>query len=269
MRWARVLGAMLVVGIVAAATAADPPPTITVFAAASTTEAITDLATAYATTHGIRVVVSVGGSGMLARQIEAGAPADCFLSADEAWMDHLARAQALQPQTRRDLLGNALVVIAPAGAPAPAIRVGESLADRFTGRLALADPATVPAGRYAVAALQALGWWEGVRERLAPAADVRAALRLVAIQACALGIVYASDARQEPRVQVVMTIPATAHPAIRYPVALTAHATPAAAGFLASLASPAARARFAAAGFTVLPATAAAAGATTTGSARP
>jgi molybdate transport system substrate-binding protein len=225
---------------------------ITVFAAASTAESMQAVAKAYEEAHHVGVVCSFASSATLAKQIEQGAPADLFLSADQQWMDHLAARQAIVPASRGDLLANALVLISSASKPvAVTVEKGFPIADAFTGRLAIGDPASVPAGIYAKEAFTALGWWPALEGRLAPAADVRAALKLVELGECDLGVVYATDARASATVAMVATVPAGLHAPIRYPVALTATAAPAAGAFLLYLREPAAQAVFIRAGFTI------------------
>ena len=223
---------------------------VAIFAAASTTDAVTAVATAYEAEHHVRIVTCFASSATLAKQIEQGAPADLFLSADTTWMDHLAKKNAIVPASRTDLLGNELVLIAPAAKPL-AVRAekGFDLAGTFTGRLAIGDPASVPAGIYAKESFTALGWWEALRSRLSPTADVRAALKLVELGEVDLGVVYATDAKANPRVTVVAVLPGGTHTPIRYPVALTVTARPAAAAFLAHLRGPQAREVYARAGF--------------------
>lgn len=163
-------------------------------------------------------------SSALARQIENGAPADLFISADERWMDDAAQHDAIVPATRRDLLGNALVLVAPADSRASvALDHGaESLLQALgkDGRLAIALPDSVPAGIYAKQSLTKFGWWSALEPRMAMSRDVRAALNFVALRQCPLGIVYRSDAVSEPRVRVVATFPADSHKPIVYPIAI-------------------------------------------------
>jgi molybdate transport system substrate-binding protein len=228
---------------------------ITVFAAASLAETMNRLAADYSKQSGRHVAVSLAASSVLARQIEASAGADLFICADGEWMDYLDKRGLLANGTRKDLLGNRLVLIAPAGAPAISVRPGFDLKGALkgalkNGRLAIADPATVPAGRYGREALTALRAWDGVP--LAPAENVRVALAYVARGEAPLGVVYETDARAEPKVRVAAVFPAGSHAPIRYPVALIRDAKPAAKGFLDYLSSPAARTVFTGAGFTVL-----------------
>ena len=224
---------------------------ITVFAAASLAETMNQIAADYRKQTGRQVAVSLAASSVLARQIEASAGADVFVSADEEWMDYLDRKALLAPGTRRNLLANRLVLIAPAGSPAIALTAGVLRGALKNGRLAIADPVTVPAGKYGREALTRIGAWNGLP--LAPAENVRIALAYVARGEAPLGIVYATDAQAEPRVRVSAVFPEGSHTPIRYPAALTRDAGPEARGFLDYLSSPAARAVFTAAGFTVLP----------------
>ncbi len=241
---------LLLLGLAPAATAAERGPVV--MAAASLQEALTAAADAWTAKGHARPLLSFAGSSALARQIVAGAPADLFLSADEPWMDAVAKAGLLRPGTRATLLGNRLVLVGPASGrlrltPAPGFPLARALGG---GRLALADPDAVPAGKYAKAALTALGVWRGVAGRLAPAENVRAALALVEHGAAPLGIVYATDARASKRVRVVGVFPASSHPPIRYPVALLkASRHPDAMGFRNFLASREGRAIFARYGF--------------------
>ena len=247
---ARAAALVALAGAVAAQTA-----DVTVFAAASLKNALDAIADDYARATGKRIAISYAASSALARQIEQGAPADLFISADLDWMDHLEREKLIRPETRRPLLGNRLVVIAPADRPHPLdLRPGAVAARVGNGRLALAAVATVPAGKYARQALQNLGLWSEVSERLAEAQNVRAALPFVARGEAPLGVVYETDARADPNVAIVARLPETSHPPIVYPAALTAGARGGAepARFLAALTSPAARAAFAREGFTPL-----------------
>jgi len=194
--------------------------------------------------------IAYGASSALARQADAGAPAQLFLSADLDWIDWLARRRHLAAPPVR-LLANDLVLIAPAASRvevriAPGFDLARALAG---GRLAVADPRAVPAGRYARAALESLGAWKGVQPRLAPAGDVRAALALVARGEAPLGIVYRTDALAEPRVKVVATFPEASHPPIVYGMALLDGAGPEARAFAEYAASPPARTVWARHGF--------------------
>jgi len=228
---------------------------VTVFAAASLTDALQEAGKAYQQKTGHTVVFSFAASSALARQIEVSPGADVFISADTDWMDYLDNKGLIDRATRKDLVGNSLVLIAPVQSS-----IGVKIAPHFDlasalggGRLAIADPAWVPAGKYGKAALAALGAWEGVAGHLAPAENVRVALAYVARGECPLGIVYGTDAAAEPRVRVVDTFPESSHPPIRYPAAATKGAKPLAREFLAFLAGPQSRAIFQKDGFTVLP----------------
>jgi molybdate transport system substrate-binding protein len=245
------LGVLAALCLPAVGLAAGKRTEITVFAAASLTEVVTELAALYSAAAGVTVRPSFAATSVLARQIEAGAAAEAFLSADAEWMDYLDERNLLEPGSRSRLLGNVLVLIAPAGRDV-SVRLdpGGSLpAALGGGRLAVADPDLVPAGRYARSALQSIGAWEAVRSQLVPAENVRVALAFVARGEAALGIVYATDARVEPRVAVIATFPATSHAPIVYPAALLRGASPAARDFFRYLHGPEARAVFAAAGF--------------------
>lgn len=227
---------------------------LTVFAAASLTDALRDVAALWQKAGHEPLHLSFAASSTLARQIEQGAPADLFASADERWMDDLARHGLIAAGTRRDLLGNALVLVMPADhARTVAIARGFDLAALLGrgGRLAVADPAHVPAGLYAAEALRRLGLWASVANRLAPAEDVRAALLLVERGEAPAGIVYATDAAVAPGVAVAGTFPADSHAPIRYPFALTRRGdTAQGRALLAFLESRAARAVFVRRGFT-------------------
>jgi molybdate transport system substrate-binding protein len=202
--------------------AAAPPPTpAVVLAAASLQESMNAAADAWQARGHPRPRISFAGSSALARQIESGAPGDLFISADEPWMDEVQGKGLLRPGTRVSFLRNALVLIAPRASTtrlriAPAMPLAAALG---TGRLAIADPAGVPAGIYAKQALTRLGVWAQVRGKLAPGESVRAALALVSRGIAPLGIVYATDARADPGVRVVGTFPAASHAPISYPVA--------------------------------------------------
>ncbi len=226
---------------------------LTVFAAASLTDSLKAVAEAYKTTSGVAVPLSFGASSTLARQIEQGAPADIFFSADTDWMDHLQKDGHIADGTRKNLLGNRLALIAAAdAAPSPKIAPRFDLAGALGDRkLALADPVSVPAGKYGKAALTALGVWGSVASKVVPAENVRVALEYVARGEAAYGIVYATDARIAPDVRLVGLFPENTHPAIIYPVALTGNASPAAKRLLMFLSSAQARAIFEKAGFTV------------------
>jgi molybdate transport system substrate-binding protein len=239
----------------APAVAAAAAPTI--FAAASLEPALDQMAH-----DGLlgspRPQLVYAASSALARQIENGAPADLFISADERWMDYAAKHAAIVPATRTDLLGNALVLIAPADARA-ALDFEHGAAPWLTalgrgGRLAIALPDSVPAGIYAKQALAKLGMWNALEPRMAMSRNVRAALNLVVLRQCPLGIAYRSDAVSEPRVRVVATFPATSHQPIVYPVAIvTGHDNATTRALFAALESAQAGTVFRHWGFTTLP----------------
>jgi molybdate transport system substrate-binding protein len=236
----------------ATARAAD----IIVFAAASLKNALDDVTTRYLNQTGKSVTVSYAGTSTLAHQIEQGAPADIFFSADEAWMDYVAARNLIRPDTRRTLLGNRIVLVVPKGSPATiAIGPGMDLAGFLgpDGHLAMANTDAVPAGKYGKATLQSLGVWDAVAPHVVQADSVRAALAFVARAEAAAGIVYATDAVAEPGVRVVGPFPDTTHPPIRYPLAITAASTnPDAQAFFAFMQSTAARPAYEKQGFTVL-----------------
>ena len=235
--------------------AAETPTPLTVFAAASLKESLDEAALAYRQQTGRDIRVSYAASSALARQIEQGAPADVFISADLDWMDYLQERKLVNTATRRNLLGNTLVLVAPAkGDTRPvSLKAGVNLLPRLgaKGRLALALTASVPAGKYAKASFISLGVWPSLAPRVAEAENVRAALMLVARGEVPLGVVYGSDAKAEPAVRVVATFPENSHPPIVYPVArLSASVNPQAAAFTQWLAAPAAAAIFRKHGFT-------------------
>jgi molybdate transport system substrate-binding protein len=236
-QWSLAIGILVLGAGLGAATAPAAAETaemaaVTVFAAASLKTALDEACAVHDRETGMKTVVSYAASSALAKQIEQGAPADVFISADLAWMDDLAGKGLVRPDSRVNLAGNRLVLVAPAASDlaltiAPGFALAAALAD---DRLAVADVKAVPAGRYAKAALESLGVWSSVETRLAPAENVRAALAFVAQGEAPLGIVYRTDARAEPRVRVVGTFPAASHPPIVYPAAVTtASAVPEAA----------------------------------------
>lgn len=226
--------------------AAGGAESLTVYAAASLTDAMQEVTHAFTIATGTPVRLSFASSAILARQIEAGAGADLFVSADQEWMDYLERRQLVRKASRRDLLGNRLVLIAPAGnvADISLADVASFRAALGGGRLALGDPQTVPVGRYARAALQSVGVWGVVEQRLVYADNVRSALAFVARGEAPLGVVYATDARIEKRVVVLAEFPPSSHQPITYPVALTKDASPTAARLLQFLQQPEAQAIF-------------------------
>jgi molybdate transport system substrate-binding protein len=238
------LGALAFAGTAAAGA-------VTVFAAASLKDALDENVAAYRATSSDRVVVSYGASSALAKQIEAGAPADLFISADLEWMDYLEHRHLIKPDTRRNLLRNRLALIAPADSKvsldiAPGFPLARVLG---SGRLAMANPDAVPAGKYGKASLEALGVWKDVRSKIAAAENVRSALVLVSRGEAPFGIVYRTDAAADPKVRVVGLFPENTHPPIIYPIAVTAAGSAAAPGFLNWLNRPEARAIFKKYGF--------------------
>jgi molybdate transport system substrate-binding protein len=247
-------GAESSTGIGAPGVPATAKGTLLVFAAASLSDALDEVDAAFTGKTGVHVRASFAASSVLAKQIEAGAPADVFFSADREWMDYLGQRGLLKRGSRRELLSNALVLIAPQDSPVR-LRIvpGFDLAGALVGgRLATADPDSVPAGRYARAALTKLGVWPSVSERLVRAENVRTALEYVARGESPLGIVYQTDARAEKRVRIVDVFPADSHPPITYPVALTAGARAGSTDYLTFLMSDAARQIFVRRGFVVL-----------------
>ena len=228
---------------------------LVVFAAASLTNALDEAVKLFERQGGSQAKISYAASSALAKQIESGAPADIFISADLDWMNYLEQRHLIQPATRRNLLGNRLVLIAPADSDAHIeIKPGFDLAAVLKGgHLAMADTDSVPAGKYGKAALEKLGVWNSVRSAVAPAESVRAALLFVSRGEAPLGIVYATDAATDPRVKIVGTFPEDTHPPIIYPAALTKeNKNPNAARLLDFLGSPAAKPIFEKEGFTVL-----------------
>jgi len=225
----------------------------TVFAAASLTDSLKQVADIYKSRTGKTVTLSFGASSTLARQIEQGAQADIFFSADTDWMDYLTKGGHIAASSRKNLLGNQLVLIAAPGTkPAPRIAPGFNLAGALgDGRLALADPASVPAGKYGKAALTALGVWDSVASKVVNAENVRVALEYVARGEAPYGIVYATDAKVVPQVKLAGIFPENTHAPIVYPVAMTATAAPGARDFLTFLSSSQARAVFEHAGFSL------------------
>jgi molybdate transport system substrate-binding protein len=257
------LGALGVAGVASAAigpgaaaggeVAARPTPEpLLVFAAASLTDALGEVDRAFTARTHIEVRASFAASSVLAKQIEAGAPADVFFSADLDWMDYLDARKLLRPGSRHDVVSNRLVLIAAADSGvslklAHGVDFGPALGP--DGKLATGDPGSVPVGKYAAAALRNLGVWDQVSPRIVGAENVRAALAFVARGEAPLGIVYRTDALAEKRVRVVAEFPADSHPPITYPVALTLHAGPEAAQFEDFIRSKAAAAIFRKYGF--------------------
>ena len=228
---------------------------VLVFAAASVKNALDDIAAQYERETGRKVTISYGASPALAKQVEAAAPADLFVSADLDWMDYLQTRSLIKAETRGNLLGNRIVLVAPKDSQASIkIAPGFPLVELLgNGRLAMADPKSVPAGKYGRAALETLGVWQAVEPRVAAAENVRAALALVSRGEAPLGIVYQTDAAADPNVKIVGTFPEDTHPPIIYPAALVATSTNGdAPAFLAYMRAPAARPAWEKQGFTML-----------------
>lgn len=229
-------------------------PEILVFAAASLTNVLGELAPEFEKSSGTLVKLSFAASSVLARQIEAGGKADVFAAADQEWMDYLQARNLIDKSSRRNLAGNRLVLIAPADSKlelkiAPEFKLASALAG---GRLSTGDPDTVPVGRYARSALTTLGVWDDVQDRLVRADNVRSAMLFVARGEVPLGIVYATDAAVDPKVRVVDVFPADTHAPITYPVASISGAKPQAEAFIAFLGNDASRAAWRKFGFVEL-----------------
>lgn len=251
------LSAALLAGVIGLAPqpAAAQDKTLTVFAAASMKNALDDVNAAYTKATGVRVAASYAASSALARQIEHGAPADAFVSADLKWMDYVAEKKAIKDDTRVNLLGNKLVLIAPKDSKIGNVTIGQGFdLARLAGdgRIATGDVKAVPVGLYAKAALEKLGAWQAAEPKFAMADNVRAALLLVSRGEAALGIVYETDAKVEPGVKIIGTFPDGSHEPVTYPVAATANARPDVTSYLAFLRGRAAKEIFEKYGFTVL-----------------
>jgi len=251
----RALAVALAIGVAVLplrASAEDKGPVV--FAAASLKDALDAVNEAWEKESGKKASISYAASSVLAKQIQQGAPADVFISADEDWMDYLATRKLIKAGTRFDLLGNTLVLIAPKDSKLSAtIAPGFPLASLVgDGHLAMADTASVPAGKYGKAALEKLGAWDGVKDKIAQAENVRAALALVSRGEAPLGIVYATDAKSDPNVKIIDTFPADTHPPIIYPAAATSSSAAEVAAFLGFLKSPGADRIFEDKGFKVL-----------------
>ena len=229
--------------------------TLTTFAAASMKNAVDDINAAFTKATNIKVVTSYAASSALAKQIESGAPADLFASADLEWMDYVAGKKLIKEGTRVNLLGNKLVLIAPKDSRIGNVTIGPDfdLAKLAgDGRIATGDVRAVPVGKYTKAALEKLGSWTAAEPKFAMAENVRAALTLVGRGEAALGIVYETDAKVEPNVRIVGAFPTDSHPAIVYPVALTATAKPDAMRYINFMRSNLAKTIFETYGFTFL-----------------
>lgn len=246
--------AALPLSAVSASASADD---VVVFAAASLKNALDDVATAYKAETGKTVKINYAGSNVLAKQIEAAAPADIFFSADTDWMDYLEERNLIQKDTRRTLLGNKIVLVAPKDSTATiALAPGAKLADLLgaDGKLAMANVDSVPAGKYGKAALTTLGIWDSVVSHVVQTDNVRAALTFVAQGEAPLGIVYQTDANAEPKVKVIAAFPDDSHPPILYPIALTAASrNPDAKAFFAFIQSDKAKAAYEKQGFVFAP----------------
>ncbi len=249
-RLARIAVAMLCLFPCAASFAEEP---VRVFAAASLTNVLTEIASQWQSRGHRAPRLAFGGTATLARQLAAGAPADIFAAADGRWMDVLEQQGKLQTGTRIDLLGNELVLIAPRGRTFQVeLRPGFPFARAFVGKLCIGEPDVVPAGTYAKQALESLKWWDSLQGRIVGTDDVRAALTFVERGECAAGIVYATDAVVSDKVVLIARFPPRSHASIVYPVALLRNAAPQAQDFLEYLGSKAAAATFRRHGFVPL-----------------
>lgn len=227
---------------------------VTVFAAASMKTALDRIADGFEQATGHEVTTAYAGSSALARQIQLGAPADLFISANVAWMDVLEDGGLVQPDSRVDLAGNRLALVGPAGVQSAEITAEFDMISALEGgRLAMALVTAVPVGIYGKQALEGLGQWQALAPHVAQSDNARAALALVAVGAAPLGVVYATDAKADPRVDVVGLFPADSHAPIRYPAALTIGAGPEAQAFLDWLRGPEARAILLAESFAEVP----------------
>src|SRR3984885_2731075 len=254
-RLVKLLFALAIVGGLSSPAAFAEEKALTIFAAASMKNALDDVDAAYTAKAGVKVVASYAASSVLAKQIDQGAPADIFLSADTDWMDYAAKQKTINTETRTNLLGNSIVLIAPKDSSIGNVTIGQGfdLAKLAgSGRIATGDVNSVPVGKYAKAALEKLGAWEAAAPKFAMAESVRAALTLVARQEAVLGIVYSTDAKVEPGVKIMGTFPAESHPPIIYPVAATMTAKTEAADYLAFLRTSASKTILEKYGFTFL-----------------
>jgi molybdate transport system substrate-binding protein len=243
-RFAGIVAAFVILLGAAHSSAAAQDKTITVFAAASMKNALDDIDAAYTAKTGVKITVSYAASSALAKQIEQGAPADVFISADTDWMDYAIGKKNINEPTRVNLLGNSIVLIAPKDSKIDNVDIGAGfdLAKLAGGgKIATGDVKSVPVGKYAKAALEKLGAWQAAEPKFAMAESVRAALTLVARGEAVLGIVYSTDAKVEPGVKIVGTFPADSHPAIIYPVAATTTAKSETSDYLTFLRSSAAK----------------------------
>jgi molybdate transport system substrate-binding protein len=251
----RAIALVLLVGAATLAGAQARAEDVLFFAAASLKNALDEADAAYQKQSGTKIVASYAASGPLAKQIENGAPADLFISADLNWMNYLQERKLIKPDTRANLLGNILVLVGPKDSAVKVeIGPGFALASLIgNGRMAIGDPASVPAGQYAKEALTKLGVWDSVQGKLAPSADVRSALVLVSRGEAPLGIVYQTDVIADPGVKILAAFPPDSYPPIIYPIAqLTSSNKADAVKFLTWLRSPAAAPYFEKQGFAVL-----------------
>ena len=254
-RLAGIFAALIILAGSAVTPAAAQDKTLTVFAAASMKNALDDIDAAYTARTGVKIVASYAASSALAKQIEQGAPADVFVSADTDWMDYAVSKKSINEPTRFNLLGNSIVLIAPKDSKIDNVTIGPGfdLAKLAgDGKIATGDVKAVPVGKYAKAALEKLGAWQAAEPKFAMTENVRAALALVARGEAVLGIVYSTDAKVEPGVKIVGTFPADSHPAIIYPVGATTTAKPETSEYLAFLRTSAAKAIFEKYGFKFL-----------------
>src|SRR5580700_972565 len=254
-RLVKLLFALAIVGGLSSPAAFAEEKALTIFAAASMKNALDDIDAAYTAKTGVKVVASYAASSALAKQIEQGAPADVFVSADTDWMDYATSKKNINEPTRVNLLGNSIVLIAPKDSEIDKVTIGPGfdLAKLAgDGKIATGDVKAVPVGKYAKAALEKLGAWQAAEPKFVMAENVRAALTLVSRDEAVLGIVYSTDAKVEPGVKIVGTFPADSHPAIIYPVAATMAAKPDATGYLAFLRTSAAKTIFEKYGFKFL-----------------
>jgi molybdate transport system substrate-binding protein len=254
-RLAGILAAFVILLGAAPSPAIAQEKNLIVFAAASMKNALDDINAAYTTKTAVKITVSYAASSALAKQIEQGAPADVFASADTDWMDYAIGKKGINEPTRVNLLGNSIVLIAPKDSKVDNVSIGQGfdLAKLAgDGKIATGDVKSVPVGKYAKAALEKLGSWQAVEPKFAMADNVRAALTLVSRSEAALGIVYSTDAKVDPGVKIVGIFPADSHPAIVYPLAATTTAKPEAADYLAFLRSTAAKNIFEKYGFKFL-----------------
>jgi len=253
--WLALLAAAALSWTAGAVPVAAQDKDVLIFAAASLKNALDEIAAQWQRETGKKTKISYAASNTLIKQIEQGAPAEMFISADLDWMNYGQEKNLIKPDTRSNLLGNRLVLVAPKDSTATVnLQPGLDIAALLKGgRLAMGNVDAVPAGKYGKAALEKLGAWDGVKDKIAQTDNVRAALLLVSRGEAPFGIVYQTDAAADPAVKIIGTFPENTHPPIIYPIALTKESTNAdAQAFLNYLKSPAARAKFERQGFTVL-----------------